>query len=82
VAFHVEQAELEHGEQTDRPGADDQHISLCCLAHSLILENLSGGSCFRTGISGGKGDLTGTATCPLAVPAPAELSPVVRAPAR
>ena len=28
VAFHVEQAELEHGEQADRPCPDDQHIRL------------------------------------------------------
>ena len=38
VAFHVEQAELEHGEQADRPCADDQHVGLgdCAHAHAAL----------------------------------------------
>ena len=35
VRLHVEQAELEHREQPDRAGANDQHVSLDGIAHKL-----------------------------------------------
>ena len=33
MALDVEQAELEHGEQADRAGADDEHVGLDRIAH-------------------------------------------------
>ena len=42
MALHVEQAELEHGEQPDRPCPDDQHICFGDFAHAVILEEPEG----------------------------------------
>src|SRR5205807_1271580 len=36
VRLDVEQAKLEHGEQADRPRADNQHIGFDRFAHSFI----------------------------------------------
>ena len=33
VRLHVEQAQLEHGEQADRARADDEHVSLDRFGH-------------------------------------------------
>jgi hypothetical protein len=35
MALHVEQAELEHGEQADRPRANYQHIGFDRFRHGL-----------------------------------------------
>ena len=44
MRLHVEQAELEHGEQPAGPGADDQHVGLDGIAH-ISPAPLTGGVC-------------------------------------
>ena len=37
VALHVEQAKLEHGEQADRPGADNDNVGFDRFAHVVCV---------------------------------------------
>ena len=46
VAFHVEQTELENCKQADRPGTDNDNVSLDRLTHSrLLARRCFGGIC-------------------------------------
>jgi hypothetical protein len=48
MAFHVEQAEFEHGEQADRPCPDNQNVRLCDAAHALRLDAETARHCMST----------------------------------